>query len=86
MFTILSKITKSWMGLQYTWGSYQCWVGIRNCTLPQWVLRRCFWAESFPFCEKYYEKKIPLQIPSFWGKKRKKENFFGQNSSQLTTT
>jgi hypothetical protein len=47
-------------------------MGIRNCTKHQWVSRRCFWAEFFPFCEKYYEKKIPLQIPCFWEKKKEK--------------
>jgi len=39
-------------------------------------IKEVFWAENFPFCEKYYEKKkINYKFPLF-GKKKKKRFFF----------
>jgi hypothetical protein len=75
MFTILSKITKELGGSAIYLGSYQCWVGIKNCTKPQWVSRRCFGQKIFHFVKNIMKKKNQLQIPSFWEKKEKK-NFF----------
>ncbi len=78
MFTILSKITKSWVGLQYTWVATSVGWVLETAPNTNGYQGGVFGQKFFHFVKNIMKKKFPLQIPCFWEKKRLKEFFFCQ--------
>jgi hypothetical protein len=75
MFTILSKITKSWVGLQYTWVATSVGWVLETAPNPNGYQGGVFGQKVFHFVKNIMKNKFHYKFPLF-GKKKRKKIFF----------